>query len=103
MRAGHFAPPPCPTVQKKGKPPLIVDADTVLTLTIPAQDFQAVARRHAKIVGLTRGIQHQKLRPKVALNLRREPAHRIACKDRSRALVREAFDHATKRTVTRYA
>src|ERR1700693_560468 len=103
MIVGDFDVPRCTIVPHKGEPPLIVDADTVLILTIPAQDFQAVARRNAQIVELIGGIQHQKLRAKVALNLRRKPAHRIACKDRSRALVREAFDHATKRPVTRYA
>jgi hypothetical protein len=103
MIVGDFDVPRCAIVPHKAEPPLIVDADTVLTLTISAQDFQAVARRHAQIVELTRGIQQQKLRAKAALNLRRKPAHRMACKDRSRALVREAFDHAIKRTVTRYA
>lgn len=78
MTVGDFDVPRCAIVPYKAEPQLIVSADTVLTLTISAQDFQAVARRHAKIVKLARGVQHQKLRAKAALNLRRKPAHRIA-------------------------
>jgi hypothetical protein len=85
MIVGDFDVPCCAVVPHKAEPPLIVDADTVLTLTISAQNFQTVARRRAEIVELTRGIQRQKLRADPALKLGRKPAHRIARKDRSSA------------------
>jgi hypothetical protein len=85
MIVGDFDVPCCAVVPHKAEPPLIVDADAVLTLTISAQNFQTVARRRAEIVELTRGIQRQKLRADPALKLGRKPAHRIARKDRSSA------------------
>jgi hypothetical protein len=51
----------------EAEPPLIVDADTVLALTVAAQTLQTVARRHAQIFDLPRGIDSQKLRAGGAL------------------------------------
>ena len=40
----------------KAQPPLIVDANTALTMTVAAQGFQTVAGRHRQIVELPGGI-----------------------------------------------
>ena len=46
----------------KAEPPLIVDANAVLALTIAAQSLQPVTGRHPQIVQLPGGINGQKLR-----------------------------------------
>ena len=68
----------------KAEPPLIVDANAVLALTIAAQSLQTVTGRHPQIVQLPGGINAQKLRAGAPLNLYRKPSHPVARKDRSR-------------------
>ena len=93
MIVGHLDVPRGVISPHKAEPPLIVDADTVLTLTVAAQSLKVIAGRYAKIVELFGGINRQKLRACAPLNLRRKSPHSVACKDRGRALVREAPDH----------
>jgi len=57
----------------KAEPPLIVDANAVLALTIAAQSLQTVTGRHPQIVQLPGGINGQKLRAGAPLNLYRKP------------------------------
>ena len=101
MIVGHLDVPRGVISPHKAESPLIVDANTVLTLAITAQSFQTIAGRHAKIVELFGGINSQKLRAGAVLNLRRESPHGIARKDRGRPLVRETPDHdkAYRKTV----
>ena len=42
-------------------PPLLVDPDAVPSCPIPAECFQAVARRHPKVVERFCGVQHHQL------------------------------------------
>jgi len=88
LDAPRFAIPPL-----EAYPPLIVDADAVLALTITVQRLQTVAGRHAEIVESLRRVDRQKLRAGAPLNLQRQTANGIACEDRCGALVREALDH----------
>jgi hypothetical protein len=52
MIVGDFDVPCCAIPPRKAEPPLIVDADAALALTIPAQSLHTVAWRHAQIVEL---------------------------------------------------
>lgn len=83
-----FAIPP-----HKAYPPLIVDADTVLALTVTRQRLQSVAWRLAQIVELLCCVDHQQLRPSPLLNRRRQTAHGVACEDCGGAFIAEALDH----------
>ena len=74
-------------------PPLVIDADAVLSGPRAAQGFEAVAWRDAEITQMLRRIERLELRSSAALNLVRQTSDRIAGKQCRRALVGEAFDH----------
>lgn len=74
-------------------PPLVVDANAVLSLSISAQCLQTIAGRHAQIRELLRGVEHKKLFPRTPLNLGRQTANGKTRENRGRALVAKAPDH----------
>src|SRR4051794_9012561 len=77
----------------KTYPPLIVDADAVLSTPVAVQSFQPVTGRHPQIVELFGRVQGQELGSCTALNLVWQGLDRITGKQRGRALVGEALDH----------
>src|SRR4051794_9869780 len=78
----------------KAYPPLIVDADAVLSTPAAMQGFEPIARRHSQIVELLSRVDRQELGSCTTLNLVRQGFDRIAGKQRCRALVGEALDHS---------
>jgi hypothetical protein len=78
----------------EANPPLIVDADTLLSAPVTVQSFEAIARRQAQIVELYSGVDGEKLAPHAILNLIRQSLNDVAGKQRRRALVGEALDHS---------
>ena len=74
-------------------PPLIIDADTVLSAPIAVQSFKAVAGRNPQIVELLGRVEGDKLGSAPALNLIGQIFDRIAGKKRCRSLIGEAFYH----------
>jgi hypothetical protein len=80
-------------VPPEADPPLIVDPDAVLTCAITAQPFQAVPRRHAKIVQPRRSIKHPELPQGHLLHPRSEPANRPTVEELLGFPVSEALDH----------
>jgi hypothetical protein len=73
-------------------PPLIIDADAVLSTTVAMQSFEPIARRHPQIVELLGRVDGKQLGSCTALNLVRQRLDRITGKQRCRALVGEALD-----------
>jgi hypothetical protein len=57
----------------KTDPPLIIDADAVLTSTIAMEHFQPLAGRRTQVRQLDRGIEHVELPQGRALDIRPEP------------------------------
>src|SRR5215471_18996033 len=45
-------------------PPLIVDADRMLTFTVACERFEPVARRGAQVIKLARGVDHVQFAPR---------------------------------------
>jgi len=80
-------------VPSEADPPLVVDPDAVLACAIAAQPFQAVSRRHAKIVQPRRGIQHPELSQSHLLNPCSEPANRPTVEEPLGFPISEALDH----------
>src|SRR5262245_2405237 len=74
-------------------PPLVVDADRMLTAPIALQGLQPVARRHAKIIETDRVVEKTQFAQSNGLNVAREAAAAEACPDRGRFLVAVARDH----------
>src|SRR3979411_2189834 len=77
----------------KAYPPLIVDADTVLSTPVAMQSFEPITRRHPQIVELLGRVHGKELGSCTALNLVRHGLDRITGKQSCRALVGEALDH----------
>jgi hypothetical protein len=77
----------------KAYPPLIIDADAVLSATIPVQSFETIARRRTQVIELFRRVDGEKLCSRPALNLVRQSPDHVAGKQRCRTLVSEAFNH----------
>src|SRR5207245_10868308 len=84
----------------KADAPLIVDANTDLTLAVAIQRLQTVAWRHAQIVELLRCVDCKKLRAGAPLNVWGQVAHDMSRKDRCCALVAEALDHGSSYCIT---
>ena len=58
-------------------PPLLVDADAVLSRPIPLQGFKAIARRQAKIVQPLRRVERLELGSRPSLDLKGQPPDRM--------------------------
>ncbi len=61
----------------KTDPPLIVNANAVLTLAVAVQRLQTIAGRHTQIVELLCRVDHKQLRAGAPLNLRRQIANGV--------------------------
>lgn len=84
MRAG------CPA---ETNPPLVVDANAVLSSPSAFQRFQPVARRHRHIRQLCRRIQLQQLAPRGPLNVGRQAPRRLRAKYLFGLRAGEALNH----------
>ncbi len=93
MVVDDFNVPASPIAPDKTYPPLIIDADAVLSSAIRPQRLQVVAGRDTEIVQLDRRIDNEQLGASPSLNLLRQIPNAVACKDRCRALFGEALDH----------
>jgi hypothetical protein len=74
--------------------PLVVDANTVLACSAPAQFLQPIARRHTKIVKRLSGIECDELSEHHALKLRGEPSHACPREQSLGIAVGEGRDHS---------
>jgi hypothetical protein len=77
----------------EANPPLIVNADAVLSAPITVQGFKAVARRNPQIVDLFGGVDGEQPRSRTGLNQIRQTLYKVTGKERGGALVGEAPDH----------
>jgi len=82
-----------PIVPLEANPPLVVDANTMLSAPIAAQSFQAIGRRHAQILQCLRTIQHPQLAQRNLLNIGRQPARPLAIEDFLRLGILEIANH----------
>src|SRR6185295_14899808 len=74
-------------------PPLIIDADRILSAPLAFQRFQPIGRRRPQIVALARIVQQTKLAQCRRLNVRRQPAALLARPNRRGRVVTETDDH----------
>jgi hypothetical protein len=77
----------------KADPPLIVDADTVLTETICGELLQTVRRRNSEVREACSGVQHDELPKCDAKEIRRELANLLSTEQPFGLGVAEAADH----------
>ena len=85
---------PCCTVAPlEAEPPLIVNADAVLTTSVTLQGFEAVAWRDLKVIDLSCRIDDKKFGSRTALYLVGNAPNRVASEERDRTFVGEALDH----------
>jgi hypothetical protein len=75
-------------------PPLIVDADTVLSCTITLQGFQAIGRGHTQIGQGSGIIQHSQLPPGHGLNILRQTPRNLTMPNHFRFPAGKTFDHS---------
>jgi hypothetical protein len=88
---------PCFTLAPpETNPPLIVDADAMLTASITVQGFEAVAWRNPKVVKLLCRVDGKKFGSRTALDLVGNVPNRVAGKESDRTLVGEALDQDDK-------
>jgi hypothetical protein len=73
--------------------PLVVDADTVLTSTIAAQQLEPVPGRYAEAVEVGRGIDLPELAESDPLQLGGQPLRGLPVEQPLSPLVGEALDH----------
>lgn len=76
----------------KTDPPLVVDANTVLSLSIAFERLQPVLGRRGEVAKLMSAIKHFELSSRDSLDIR-EPRHARSGEQKLRAGVREGDDH----------
>jgi len=85
---------PCFTLAPpEADPPLIVDADAMLTASVTVQDFEAVTWRNPKIVKLLCRVDSKKFGSRTALDLVGHTPNHVASEEGDRTLVGETPDH----------
>ena len=82
----------------KAEPPLIVNADTVLTGAIAFELLKPVAGRHAQIIERLGGVQGNQLPEHSAPKVGWISADRLPVKEAGGIPVAEALDHRSKLT-----
>jgi hypothetical protein len=96
MVIDNFNVPRLTLVPSKAYPPLVIDADAMLSRAVAVKSFQAIARQRSQIVQPVGRIDGQKLCTGSALNLVRQIANRVASDDCGRSLFGEAPDHGIR-------
>jgi hypothetical protein len=81
-----FAPP-------ETNPPLIINADAMLTASVTVQGFETVAWRDLKVIDLLCRVDGKKFGSCTALYLVGNAPNRVASVERDRTFVGEALDH----------
>lgn len=71
----RFAFPP-----HEANPPLIVDANTVLSHSIAFQSLKSITRRHTQILKSHCGVKYLKFGPRAALNMLGDAFHHVTRK-----------------------
>jgi hypothetical protein len=85
---------PCCTVAPlEADPPLIVNADAMLTTPVTVQGFEVIAWRDPKIINFLCRVDRKKFGSRTALDLVRNVPNRVASEKRDRTFVGEALDH----------
>ena len=82
-----------PVLPNKTNAQLPVDANTVLSLPVSAQGFQAIGRWSAEIIKALGMMQHDQLLTGALLNLLRQRTNCVAGKDSSRSFIPERLNH----------
>ena len=86
-------------IPEKAKPPLIVDADTVLAHTFPAQGLKPIARRDAQVVKCHGVVELVELHDRPTGNLARKAFRYFALKDLLGLLAFEALNQAVSLSI----
>lgn len=73
--------------------PLVVDTNAILPCPVPPQFLQAIARRHAKILELLCGVEHDKLLQHHAMKVARQATDAFPREEALRVAIGEALDH----------
>src|SRR3974390_2567104 len=85
---------PCSSVvPPEAEPPLIVNADTILTASVAVQSFETIAWRNPKIINFLCRVDGKKFGSRTALDLIRNVSSRVASKKCGRTFVGEAPYH----------
>ena len=85
---------PCLTfTPPETNPPLIINADAMLTASIAVQGFEAIAWRDLKVIDLLCRVDGEKFGSRTALYLVGNAPDRVASKERDCTFVGEALDH----------
>ena len=79
----------------KAHPPLIVDANTVLSCSIPGQLLEAIPGWHPEILDRFRGVEEHQLAQCNSPDIRRQLPDRFASEQPLRLAVPEAPDHSS--------
>jgi len=82
-----------PVAPHKTHPPLVVDANAVLSKPVTGQCFQPVARRHPQKIQRSGSVDLLQLAHGNAFELD-EPRHTLACKQALRVFAMESDNHA---------
>jgi hypothetical protein len=77
----------------EAEPPLIVNADAMLTAPISVQSFEAIAWGDPWIINFLCRVDSKKFGSRTALDLVRNVPNRVAGKKSGRTFVGEALDH----------
>ena len=77
----------------KADPQLVINADTVLALTIATKLLKAVTRRRAQIIEGFSSVQHGKLTQHDTTKVGREAPDGLAVKEPLSVAIGEALDH----------
>lgn len=81
------------TLPFKTDAPLIVNADTVLSLSVARQFFEAIRRRYVQILQDLGSVQNLKFPSSNLLDTLRKLARELAIEYSSRFSARESLDH----------
>jgi hypothetical protein len=80
-------------VPSEAHPPLVIDSNTVLPLSIAAKFLQPIARRHPQLVERFRRVDGDELTEHDAPEIRREPPDRFSGKQPLGVAIAEGLDH----------
>jgi hypothetical protein len=86
----------------KTNAPLVIDANTVLALTVAGQFFEVVGWWYTQILQCVCAIKELKLPPRTTLNVLRQLARELAPKQLCGFFVLKALDHEADDNASRY-
>jgi hypothetical protein len=86
----------------KTNPPLLVDANAILTYAITAQFLQSVSRQDFQIVKLFRRVENFQFHSRLALDIRWQGTGFLALKEFFGLFIGEGLNHCLDNNVLRY-